>query len=111
MLYLRLRNSNPAPFASFLRLDDEIFVLCSSPEKFISVDHFRTDLSFIIFCVCFFLTLYIYVNLVLDEVECKPIKGTAPRGATPEEDEHLKEKLKSCSKVQSLTIGAQYKIY
>lgn len=69
-LYLRLRESNPAPFASFLRLEEDLHILSSSPEKFLSVDNART-------------------------VECKPIKGTTPRGRTPEEDEALKAHLQS----------------
>jgi para-aminobenzoate synthetase len=59
--YLRLRELNPAPYAAFLR-HSGVRVLSSSPERFATVDRNRW-------------------------VETRPIKGTTPRGATPEEDE------------------------
>ncbi|SBT43651.1 aminodeoxychorismate synthase component I [Micromonospora auratinigra] len=58
--YLFLRASSPAPFGAYLRLGDT-HVLSTSPERFIRVG---TD----------------------SVVESRPIKGTRPRGATPEED-------------------------
>jgi para-aminobenzoate synthetase len=62
-LYRRLRRVNPAPFAAFLRFG-ELSVLSSSPEQFLRVGRNRV-------------------------AEARPIKGTSPRGATPEEDAHL----------------------
>jgi para-aminobenzoate synthetase component 1 len=65
-LYQRLRERNPAPFAGYFDLGD--FVIASaSPERFLRVEG--------------------------GEVETRPIKGTRPRGATPEEDRALAEEL------------------
>ena len=69
--YLRLRDLNPAPYAGCLQHDVEghrAWLLSSSPERYALVTADRT-------------------------IETKPIKGTAPRGATPEEDERLREGL------------------
>lgn len=59
-LYRRQRAHNAAPYAAYLRCAD-FSVLSSSPERFLSVDEQRN-------------------------AQTKPIKGTVPRGATPEED-------------------------
>ena len=67
--YLRLREVNPAPYAAYLQ-HDGVSVLSSSPERFATVDRRRW-------------------------VETKPIKGTTPRGATPEEDEAHREALRT----------------
>jgi para-aminobenzoate synthetase component I len=60
-LYSRLRRINPAPFAAYLGFD-EATVVSASPERFLRVRG--------------------------DRVETRPIKGTRPRGKTPEEDGH-----------------------
>lgn len=59
LIYRALREVNQAPFAAYLPYD-EVKVLCSSPERFIQIKN--------------------------QNVETRPIKGTRPRGATPEED-------------------------
>jgi para-aminobenzoate synthetase component 1 len=62
-LYQELRRINPAPFACYLRFP-EVQVVCSSPERFL--------------------------RLGADGIaEGRPIKGTRPRGRTPQEDEQL----------------------
>lgn len=70
-LYLRLRAASPAPFASFFNFGTGAIV-SSSPERFLSC---REGI-----------------------VETKPIKGTRPRGATPEEDAQLAAELLASEK-------------
>jgi para-aminobenzoate synthetase component 1 len=62
-LYGRLRTLNPAPFSAYFDLGD-FQILSASPERFLRV----------------------HPN---GEVETRPIKGTRPRGRTPEEDTAL----------------------
>jgi para-aminobenzoate synthetase component 1 len=65
-LYRRLRKINPAPFASYFNFDG-VGVVGASPERFL--------------------------KLTGDMVETRPIKGTRPRGRTPDEDYALAEEL------------------
>jgi para-aminobenzoate synthetase len=69
--YLRLRDLNPSPYAGFLQHDvpgARAWLLSSSPERYALVDAERM-------------------------IETKPIKGTTPRGATPEEDAAMRDRL------------------
>jgi para-aminobenzoate synthetase len=69
--YLRLRELNPAPYSGFLQHDVDgarAWLLSSSPERYALVTADRT-------------------------LETKPIKGTTPRGVTPEEDEEHRRRL------------------
>ena len=72
-LYTRLRTRNPAPFAAYLNFDD-VAIVSSSPERFL---------------------LYSEASRV---VRTRPIKGTRPRGATPEEDRKLANELLNSEK-------------
>ena len=58
--YLRLRATNPAPYAGFLQ-HHGVRLLSSSPERYATLDRHRW-------------------------LETRPIKGTTPRGRTPAED-------------------------
>ncbi|GAB2276740.1 hypothetical protein Dimus_011457 [Dionaea muscipula] len=76
-LYMGLREKNPAPYAAWLNFSKEkLSICCSSPERFLQLDR----------------------NGIL---EAKPIKGTAARGLSKEEDERLKELLRHSKKDQA----------
>ncbi|MCE7999171.1 MAG: aminodeoxychorismate synthase component I [Rhodobiaceae bacterium] len=70
-LYRKLRTISPAPFAGFFNFVHG-YLLSSSPERFLKSDG--------------------------KTVETKPIKGTRPRGATPEEDQALAGQLVNSEK-------------
>jgi anthranilate synthase component 1 len=70
-LYRYLRALNPAPYLFYLALDD-LTLVGSSPEVLVRVEG--------------------------DEVTVRPIAGTRPRGATPEEDEALAAALRADAK-------------
>ncbi|GIH05148.1 aminodeoxychorismate synthase, component I [Rhizocola hellebori] len=73
--YAAMRRYNPAPYAAYLRLG-EVEVACSSPERFLRLGRDRV-------------------------VETKPIKGTAPRGATAEDDQRLLRELANSPKTRA----------
>ncbi|MBK8161618.1 MAG: aminodeoxychorismate synthase component I [Gammaproteobacteria bacterium] len=73
--YRALRESNPAPYATYLNFPG-VAVLSSSPERFLTIGPNGT-------------------------VESKPIKGTRPRGKTPEEDERIYQDLRENGKDRS----------
>ncbi len=70
-LYRRLRTVGPAPFAAFMEMGSWQ-VVSASPERFITVQG-RT-------------------------IETRPIKGTRPRGATPEQDRAQADELLASEK-------------
>ncbi|TET49549.1 MAG: aminodeoxychorismate synthase component I [Dehalococcoidia bacterium] len=76
-LYQRLRQINPAPFASYLNFDD-VSIVGASPERFLKVSG--------------------------DWVETRPVKGTRPRGKTEAEDKALAQELLSSVKDRAENI-------
>jgi para-aminobenzoate synthetase component 1 len=70
-LYLRLRRRNPAPFACYMDFGD-VQIAGASPERFIKL---RGNLA-----------------------QTRPIKGTRPRGKTPQEDHALADGLAASAK-------------
>ena len=66
-VFWQLMEASPAPFAGFLRWHDH-YLLCASPERFLSRQG--------------------------PQLVSQPIKGTIRRGATPAEDEQLRETLR-----------------
>ena len=71
-LYRVLRNTNPAPYAAYIKHGD-FAVLCSSPERFLKIDQEK-------------------------QAESKPIKGTVKRGTSPAEDILLAKSLQESEK-------------
>lgn len=74
-VYLRLRALNPAPYAGFIQHRGTC-LLSSSPERYATID-------------------------AAGAIETRPIKGTTPRGATPDEDERFRRILESDGKFQA----------
>jgi para-aminobenzoate synthetase component 1 len=70
-IFKKLRDAHPAAFSAFIRRNDST-VISASPERFFRMHNGLITTS--------------------------PIKGTRPRGETPEEDEHLKKELLTSQK-------------
>ena len=75
--YFKLNNKSPTPFSCFVKYHDK-FLLCASPERFMSK--------------------------IGDKLISQPIKGTIKRGATLQEDEQLKIQLQKDPKERSENI-------
>ncbi|WP_309066405.1 aminodeoxychorismate synthase component I [Microbacterium sp.] len=76
-VYRRLRRATPAHHGGFLRIADRC-LLSASPEQFLEVSG--------------------------GMVRTSPIKGTRPRGATPEEDARLAEELRASEKERAENV-------
>lgn len=74
-VYRVLRQINPAPFAAYLKFENQ-WILSASPELFLKISPEGL-------------------------MESKPIKGTLPRGKTEEEDQQLKRQLREDEKTRS----------
>lgn len=74
-LFARLCAESPAPYSAYLRMK-EAEILSSSPELFLRIDENGS-------------------------VTTRPIKGSAPRGATPEADATLRAQLEQSAKNRS----------
>ena len=70
-IFRRLRKSHPAPFAAFLKREND-FVVSISPERFFNVKD--------------------------SEISASPIKGTRPRGKSEAEDSRLENELLNSAK-------------
>lgn len=70
--YSQLRDATPAPFSAYMDWGDGQAILSVSPERFIQAKGHR--------------------------ITTQPIKGTRPRGLTPEEDERNATELQNSSK-------------
>lgn len=72
MVYLDLREINPAPYAAFIRVGNQTLV-CSSPEQFLRVSPSGL-------------------------ISSKPIKGTRPRSSNLEQDQYFAQELQKNEK-------------
>jgi para-aminobenzoate synthetase component 1 len=72
VLYRALREAAPSPFLAFVSMEGGAGLASSSPERFFRIEG--------------------------DRIETWPIKGTRPRGATPEEDAALAGELRRSEK-------------
>ena len=72
LTFMRVRELNPSPYSTFLRLG-EISLASASPEQFLDADEHGS-------------------------ISSKPIKGTRPRGASPDEDLAISEELRNNQK-------------
>lgn len=75
--YFKLNKKSPTPFSCFVKFNDK-FLLCASPERFMSK--------------------------IGNQIISQPIKGTIKRGATLQEDDALKNQLKKDPKERSENI-------
>ncbi len=76
-LYRRLRERNPAPFAGYFDLGEYV-IASASPERFVRVEN--------------------------GQVETRPIKGTRPRGTTPDDDRRQADELLHSAKDRAENI-------
>ncbi|MGI8788525.1 MAG: aminodeoxychorismate synthase component I [Pyrinomonadaceae bacterium] len=78
-VFWRLRKSNPAPFAAFIKREND-FVISASPERFLKIK--QSPIA----------------NRQSPIINASPIKGTRPRGKTAKEDWRLRSELLASEK-------------
>jgi len=88
-IFQNLRDSHPAPFASFIRRKKDV-VISFSPERFFRVETPESGVT------------GDYSNSQM--ITVSPIKGTRPRGADEIEDDQLREELLNSEKDQAENI-------
>jgi para-aminobenzoate synthetase component 1 len=76
-IYTRLNETSPMPFSCFYRINEH-YLLCASPERFLAKSE--------------------------NKIISQPMKGTARRGKTAEEDEQIKVQLRNDEKEQSENV-------
>jgi para-aminobenzoate synthetase component 1 len=81
-IFRRLRKEHPAPFAAFIERDDST-IISASPERFFKVSGSPANSR---------------------TISTSPIKGTRPRGETPEEDGLLRDELLNSAKDRAENI-------
>jgi para-aminobenzoate synthetase component 1 len=82
LIFRHLRKAHPAPFAAFIERDDST-VISASPERFFKISGSTVNSR---------------------TISTSPIKGTRPRGETPEEDAFLREELLHSAKDRAENI-------
>ncbi len=83
-IFHRLRKQHPAPFAAFLKREND-FVVSISPERFFKVESQESRVE----------SLRSFHSRL---ISVSPIKGTRPRGNTPTEDLNLRKELLNSEK-------------
>lgn len=76
--YLNLRHLSPVPFGAYTKVDNNLFALCASPERFLMKQG--------------------------SKLVSQPIKGTAKRGINTANDEKLKNELKNSEKERAENV-------
>ena len=79
LIFYRLRRDHPAPFSAYLKRPSST-VVSASPERFVQI------------------------NLARGRISTSPVKGTRPRGQTPEEDTKLRSELLASEKDRAENI-------
>jgi para-aminobenzoate synthetase component 1 len=83
-IFWRLRKSHPAPFAAFLKRNND-YVVSISPERFLKTENGKRKMED-------------GNSTNFQTISASPIKGTRPRGKTAEEDFFLKNELLNSAK-------------